>query len=185
MKPKALCYQFSSTPRLCWGQIEVEEDQMRIAILVDTPNITRAVHQLHGKESQADYRKLLQVAARLGTVVCAKALINDGLPLHQVTKLQSTGLGIVRSHSFDCDDTVVAWAVRLHEQADCFLLCSGDKHFSSLVTLLRQIGRKVVVCAVRTACSRKLRSLSSEYVEMPVLCRSLASSTCAYPSSPC
>jgi len=107
----------------------------------------------------------------LGTVVCAKALVNDGLPQHQIVKLHNVGLTVVRSHSFDCDETLVAWAVRIHCQVDCFLLCSGDKHFRSLMQLLQSVGRKVVVCAVNGSCNANLKARSNHYIEMPVVCR--------------
>ena len=142
---------------------------MRIAILVDTPNITRSISSRHGEASRADYKEVLQLASRLGKVVCAKALVNDGLPHRHVIKLQSAGLSVVKSHSFDCDEALIAWAIRVYRQVDCFLLCSGDKHFRSLVRLLQEVGRKVVVCSVEGSCNSELKILSNEYLEMPIM----------------
>lgn len=145
---------------------------MRVAVLVDTPNITKSIRRMHGESRRADYREVLQLATELGKVVCAKALVNDGLPQHQVVRLHDEGLTVVRSHAFDCDETLVAWAVRIHSQVDCFLLCSGDKHFRSLMQLLQSVGRRVVVCAVSGCCNTKLRNHSNQYLEMPVVGRS-------------
>jgi uncharacterized LabA/DUF88 family protein len=144
---------------------------MRVAVLVDTPNITKSVRRMHGEARRADYREVLQLASELGTVVCAKALVNDGLPQHQVIRLHNAGLTVVRSHSFDCDEALVAWAVRIHAQVDCLLLCSGDKHFRSLMQLLQSVGRKVVVCAVTGSCNVDLKARSNQYLEMPVVSR--------------
>lgn len=142
---------------------------MRVAVLVDTPNITKGVHQHHGNTHRPDYREVLQLASGMGEVVCGKALVNDGLPQHQVVKLHDAGLTVVRSHAFDCDEPMIAWAVRLHNQVDCLILCTGDKHFRSVVRLLQAAGRKVVVCAVSGSCNASLRALCDQYLEMPIM----------------
>jgi len=109
------------------------------------------------------------LASGMGEVVCGKALVNDGLPQHQVVKLHDAGLTVVRSHAFDCDEPMVAWAVRLHSNFDCLILCTGDKHFRPLMELLQEAGRKVIVCAVNGSCSARLKALCDQYVEMPVV----------------
>jgi len=142
---------------------------MRVAILVDTPNITRSVLNSRGRGFRPDLQKVLTDASKTGRVVHAKAHVNDGIPRFHVVGLQKMGLSVVRSHAFDCDDSLVAWAVRVCLQVDCFVLCSGDKHFRSLVRLLKMAGRKVIVCAVRESCNKALKDLSDEYIEMPTI----------------
>lgn len=142
---------------------------MRVAILVDTPNITRSVHRRHGTLSLPDYHRILEFSASIGKIAFAKALVNDGLSKHQATKLSSLGFTVVRSHAFDCDDALVSWAVRICFRIDCLLLCSGDKHFRSLVRLLQTVGKMIIVCAVEGSCNRHLKEMVNRYVEIPIL----------------
>ena len=140
----------------------------KVLVLIDTPNISRSVFRKYGECYRADYRKLYQLAASIGRVSHACALVNDGVsPLFSET-LRRIGFEPRPSHAFDCDDALIAHAVRFHRAIDTLLLCSGDKHYSRLVEILKAVGVKVIVCAVDGSCSRRLKSLGNDYIEIPV-----------------
>ena len=139
----------------------------RVALVVDTPNIAKSVIRRHGPTVRPDYASLIRFAKSLGIVTAAVALVNDGVNPAFSNALDTLGFQVKLSHAFDCDDAVVAWAVRLHSIADCLVICSGDHGYCPLVQLLKAIRRKIVLCAVSGSCNRRLRSLSDEYVEVP------------------
>lgn len=140
----------------------------RVLVLVDTPNISRSVLRKYGDRCRADYGRLYQMAISLGRISRACALVNDGVSPRFIETLQRVGFEPRQSHAFDCDDALVAHAVRFHRSADIFILCSGDKHYGRLVEILSAVGVKVIICAVEGSCSGRLKSLSSDYLEMPV-----------------
>src|SRR5262249_47521565 len=94
------------------------------------------------------------------------ALVNDDVNPALPRALGAIGFRVRYSHAFDCD-AVVAWTVRLHRYADRIIICSGDHGYLPLVHLLKTIQRGVVVCALNRSCSRLLRSVSDQYVEIP------------------
>lgn len=139
----------------------------RIVVVVDTPNVTKSVIDKHGSAFRPSYRSILRHAKSLGLVTAAVALVNDGVNPGFTNELRAIGYQVELSHAFDCDDAVVAWAVRLHPMADCFLICSGDHGYCDLVRLLKAVHLRVVLSAVAGCCNRQLRELSDEYIEVP------------------
>jgi len=139
----------------------------RVALVVDTPNITKSIINRHGPRVRPDYASLIRFAKSLGNVTAAVALVNDGVNPAFSNALTTLGFQVRLSHAFDCDDAVVAWAVRLHSNAECIVICSGDHGYCPLVQLLKAIHRKIVLCAVSGSCNRRLRSLSDRYLEVP------------------
>jgi len=140
---------------------------MKVVVLVDTPNISKSVLGEHPEGTLPDYRALRQLGNKYGAVIRACALVNDGVNPYFAAKLTRRGFEVKFSHAFDCDDALIAWAVRLRRQADCMILCSGDKHYIPLVQLLITTGMRVVVCAVEGACNGTLRRIAGSYEEMP------------------
>jgi hypothetical protein len=140
----------------------------RVVVLVDTPNITKSAFRQSNGVARADYRRILQYARSIGVVCSAVALVNDGVNPRFSVALQKMGYDVRPSHAFDCDDAVIAWGVRLHTWADCFIICSGDKGYYPLVRLLQSIGAKVIICAAENSCNRRLREASNTFVGVPI-----------------
>lgn len=141
---------------------------VKVVVLVDTPNIGKSVKNKYTGCVRPDYKKLRQLAGKYGLLIKACALVNDGINRWFISKLVTEGFEVRLSHAFDCDDALIAWAVRLRRQADCIVLCSGDKHYIPLVQLLIATGMKIVVCAVEGSCNRTLKHLVDAYEEMPI-----------------
>ena len=139
----------------------------RVVVIVDTPNVTKSVIERHGSAYRPNYRRILRHASSRGIVTAAVALVNDGVNPRFTKALREMGFQVELSHAFDCDDAVVAWAVRLHLLADCFLICSGDHGYCHLIELLKAARLRIVLSAVAGCCNRKLRELSDEYFEVP------------------
>ena len=139
----------------------------RVVVIVDTPNVAKSVTEKHGSACRPNYRRILQHASSRGIVTAAVALVNDGVNPEFSKALIGMGFQVKLSHAFDCDDAVVAWAVRLHSLADCFLICSGDKGYRHLIQLLKAVRLRIMLSAVTGCCNRKLRELSDEYFEVP------------------
>lgn len=139
----------------------------RVVVIVDTPNVAKSVIEKHGSAFRPNYRRILRHANSRGIVTAAVALVNDGVNPSFIKALRAMGFQVELSHAFDCDDAVVAWAVRLHTLADCLLICSGDHGYCHLVQLLRAVRVRIVLSAVAGCCNRKLRELSDEYFEVP------------------
>jgi hypothetical protein len=140
----------------------------RVIILVDTPNIGKSVIEKHGQRARPDYRALRYMAAKFGTLTRARALVNDGVNPRFAAKLADFRFEVEYSHAFDCDHALIACAVKLREQADYIVICSGDKHYIPLVQLLLATGTRIVVCAVEGTCNATLKRLANFYEEMPV-----------------
>src|SRR5205807_8360396 len=136
---------------------------VKVAVIVDTPNIGKSIENIHSGTARPDYRALRRLANQYGSLTRACALVNDGVSRYFVTKLTRQGFEVKFSHAFDCDDAVIAWAVRLRQEADCLILCSGDKHYIPLALLLIATGMKIVICAVDNTCNRTLRQTADPY----------------------
>lgn len=139
----------------------------RVVVVVDTPNIAKSVIRRHGSAVRPDYGSLIRYARSFGDVTAAVALVNDGVNPAFAKSLRALGFQVEPSHAFDCDDAVVAWAVRLHANVDCIMICSGDHGYCDLVQLLKAIHLRIVLCAVSGSCNHNLRNLSDQYVEVP------------------
>ena len=140
---------------------------VKVAILVDTPNIGKSIAERYSGGARPDYRALRYLARKYGDLWRACALVNDGVNPHFAKKLTDLRFEVKFSHAFDCDDALIAWAVRLGREASCIILCSGDKHFIPIAQLLMAVGMKIVVCAVDGACNEMLKSIAHAYEEMP------------------
>jgi NYN domain len=148
--------------------IETGGTMVKVAVLVDTPNIGKSVQNKYTGYAWPDYKQLRQLVGKYGLLTKACALVNDGVNRRFISKLASEGFEVRLSHAFDCDDALVAWAVRLRQHADCIVLCSGDKHYIPLVQLLIATGMKIVICAVEGCCNGTLRRIAGAYEEMPI-----------------
>ena len=144
---------------------------VKVAVVVDTPNIGKSIQNRHSGHARPDYRALRQLAGRYGAIIRCCALVNDGVSTHFVRKLKDLHFEVRFSHGFDCDDALIACAVRLRKEADCLVLCSGDKHYIPLVGLLIDTGMRIIVCAVDGACNRTLKAIAQGYAEMPIRSR--------------
>lgn len=58
-------------------------------------------------------------------------------------------------------------AAAVKRSPDVFIIFTGDGHFDLAVKYLRELGKKVIIYAVKHALSNKLKSSANSYVEMP------------------
>jgi hypothetical protein len=140
----------------------------RSLLLLDSPNLTKSVHEFHGPSARPDYRCLLRVAKDFGFLVRAEALANDGLPRHVVVKFEEAGFLVIFSHACDCDDRMVARAVAARGAADTIILATGDHMIADAAALLKATGHKVVVAAVPQAVSDVLIEIADAFLEIPI-----------------
>lgn len=140
----------------------------RVVVLLDTPNLSRSTCNQYGPRARVDFRRLIALAMKQGILVRAIALVNPGAPLGLLTLLKSAGFEPRRANAIDCDDAVVAWTVRLWNYADQVFLGSGDGAFTSVAGLLKEVGIRVSVCAVKSACNPALLRVCHSFVELPV-----------------
>jgi uncharacterized LabA/DUF88 family protein len=138
------------------------------AVLADTPNIWFSTEECFGNEYEPDYSELISITNSRGFLSCAIALVNDGLPHHRVRRFQGLGYRVLFSEGKDCDFRFVDQAITMHSRADIFLLCSGDHRFADLATVLRALGKYVIVCALRACCSHHLIRSANEFIPFPV-----------------
>lgn len=140
----------------------------RTIVVVDTPNIFRSTQKVYGEGCLPDYSELLSIAQVHGSLISAFALVNDGYPKHLTMALERTGYTVLQSEGRDCDYRFVEQTVAVYKRADVFMLCSGDHRFSTVTCLLRDVGKRVIVCALKTSCSRHLIANADEFVPFPV-----------------
>ena len=82
------------------------------------------------------------------------------------------GYKVQFSHAWDVDDRVVAQAIRMVHRARIFVIVSGDGGYTSLVVILRSLGKRVIIVAVENRCNPNLRRAADEFVPMPIIVRS-------------
>lgn len=151
-------------PTLSPGESQYE----RIAPLVDTPNLFHSTKDRLGDEYEPDYAALLSISRSRGTLADAFALVNDGYPPFRVKSFERLGYRVLFSEGRDCDFRFVDQAIAMHARANIFLLCSGDHRFANLATVLRTIGKYVIVCALRSCCSHSLIRSADEFIPLPI-----------------
>ena len=140
----------------------------RTIVVVDTPNIFKSTREACGNDCVPDYSELLAMARARGDLVASFALVNDGYPRYLWTALERTGYAVLQSEGRDCDYRFVEQTVAVYREADIFILCSGDHRFSALASLLRDLGKQVIISSVRSCCSRRLIANANEFMPFPV-----------------
>jgi hypothetical protein len=151
-----------------------ESRDERIAPLVDTPNLFRSTKDCLGDECEPDYPGFLSIARSRGTLIDAFALVNDGYPQFRVKGFERIGYRVLFSEGRDCDFRFVDQAIAMHARANIFLLCSGDHRFANLATVLRAIGKFVIVYALRSCCSHLLIRSADEFIPLPIKQRGMS-----------
>lgn len=140
----------------------------RLIVLTDTPNLFRSTQECFGDDYLPDYASLRSIATCRGNLIAAFAFVNDGYPHHRVRALQQTGYRVLRSEGPDCDYRFVEHAIATHEHGDIFLLGGGDHRYSHLASVLRKLGKYVIVSALRSSCSRRLMRKAHEFFPFPI-----------------
>ncbi len=167
--PACSGFQHASATNPSRRSIVVKAGQYRASVvLVDSPNATRSAVSVFGPDAKPDWAAILRLGSLCGDRVCGIVAINDGLPRHMVQKLRAFGYAVQFSHARDVDDRVVAQAVRMVDRAQAFVIVSGDGGYCALVTLLRRLGKRVVVVAVEACCHPRLRAAANEFYRLPV-----------------
>jgi uncharacterized LabA/DUF88 family protein len=138
-------------------------------VLGDSPNATKTVISVFGSAARPDWQAILRLGRSLGNPTHGIIAVNDGLPRHISKKFRAMGYAVQISHAWDVDDRVVAQAVRMVSRAQVFVLVSGDGGYCSLVTILKRLGKPVIVVAVESCCHPNLRAIADEFLPMPVL----------------
>lgn len=140
----------------------------KVAIVLDTPNLARRVQAAFGPTAAPDYSEIRKIAEERGEITEAIAGVNDGIPEFWLRHLRFHGYSVGFSHARDCDDHVVSQIVRVALSANIVLIGSGDGRFTAITTILRAIGKTVIVVAVRTATHRNLLEKADSFVDVPV-----------------
>lgn len=140
----------------------------RVSVLIDTPNIAKGVERLYKVNFRTNYQKILELAAGFGIVGQTCTLVNDGASPRFKTSLQRLGFERRKSHVVDCDEALIAMAVRIHPETDVLVLGSGDKHYRSVIKLLSAANIPTMICAVDSSCGKSLKAIGDAYLEVPV-----------------
>jgi hypothetical protein len=140
----------------------------RSALLLDSPNLGRSVRQFYGTDARPDYRGLIGIAKTFGALTRAEMLVNDGLPIHLVSRFRRSGYQVLFSHAHDCDDRLVARTVAAHHCSDTVIVGTGDGMIVHALALLKHAGKRVVSVGVLKATSRAVLQLADEFLEMPI-----------------
>lgn len=141
----------------------------RVVVLADTPNLFKSTRESFGDAFQPDYAELLSMAQSRGEEIRAFAFVNDGFPRHRANTLRANGFTVLPSEGRDCDFRIVDQAVAMHRYGQTFILCSGDHRFAAISSMLRILGKYVIVAALRQSCSSLLLHNADEFIPFPVL----------------
>jgi hypothetical protein len=139
----------------------------RIVLLADTPNLYRSAFEKYGPATQVDYETFRAAAAQLGSVR-SEAVVNDGVPRWFATWLKGRGYAVTYSHAQDCDEMLISRAVLLHDEAECFVIASGDGKNIKLVKLLKIARKRVVVAGIPGSIHRGLVAVADAVIDFPV-----------------
>jgi len=143
----------------------------RCAIVLDSPNHYRGVKALHGPEAEPDWEGLLR-EARLVASVTPVAVVNSGARPDLWNRFEDAGWDVVCSDAPDCDEMVIAQIVRTSLAADIVVIGGGDHKYADVAALLKQVGKRVIVTAVRGSVARDLLDVSDDFVDLPVILKS-------------
>jgi hypothetical protein len=145
------------------------ESTSRVVVLADTPNLFKSTRESFGADFQPDYVELFTMAKSRGGEIRAFAFVNDGFPKRRAGTLRSSGFTVLPSEGRDCDFRIVDQAVSMHRYGHIFILCSGDHRFAAISSMLRMLGKYVIVAALRQSCSSLLMHSADEFIPFPVL----------------
>ncbi len=156
---------------------------LRVAIVVDSPNLGRTVDREWGQGYRVDWAAVMQIGRSLGNVVRAIVVTNAGFPLHLSQKIEQTGFSCTKgTDQRDCDDRVVVALVQAAacHAIDVLLLGSGDHAYVSAMRLARFTAKELYVVSTAGSCADALRATVRHVFEIPTkkrLCNSLAAAS--------
>lgn len=148
-------------------------ERPRVAIVIDSPNHMYSVQSAHGQDAEPDWYGVLRDAEDAATIVAAIAVVNHGANPALWNQFEDAGYTVRSSNAPDCDELVIAEIVRNCQTADVVVIGGGDGKYTHVAVLLRQIGRKVVVLAVRGSVHAALLATADQFVDLPVVHESL------------
>ena len=143
---------------------------LRVAIVVDSPNLGRTVEKEMGHSYRVDWVGLMQLGRSLGKVVRAIVVTNAGFPRHLVQRIERVGFECnCGTDSRDCDDRVVVALVRAaaSTEIDALLLGSGDHAYVSAMRLARLTTKHLYVVSTTNSCAGALRATAKHVFEIP------------------
>lgn len=154
-------------PRCTVENADVTVVGLRVAVVVDTPNIFRCLVEKSGPGFRPAWAELVRKARRLGSLTSAVAVVNAGFPTSRAFAFHRAGYSVVRADGADCDEYVVTSLVEAAVNSDVVLVAGGDHRFAPAAALAREAGRRVVVVTVMGTCAHRLSQLANEIWEMP------------------
>ncbi|HEV2523424.1 MAG TPA: NYN domain-containing protein [Candidatus Acidoferrales bacterium] len=145
----------------------------RVAIVIDSPNHMRRAQAAHGPDVEPDWYGLLREAEAAGVVTAAVAVVNHGASSGLRNRFEDAGYTVRASNAPDCDELVIAQIVRTCHKADVVVIGGGDGKYTDIAILLRQIGKRVLVLAVKGPVHASLLSAADQFVDLRVIHKSL------------
>ena len=151
----------------------VSTERPRVTIVIDSPNHMYCVQNAHGPDAEPDWNGVLREVEAVATVVAAIAVVNRGANPALWNQFEDAGYAVRSSDAPDCDEFVIAEIVRNCHTADIVVIGGGDGKYTHVAILLRQVGKRVVVLAVRGSVHADLLATADQFVDLPVVHESL------------
>lgn len=139
-----------------------------VSIVLDSVNHYRRVKDKYGPGAEPDWDGLLREAKNAGLVTAAIAVVNKGVRPSMWNRFEKAGYTVRRALADDCDEFVIAELVKTSRGADVVVIGGGDHKYAHIATLLRQLGKRVIVTAVPGSVARKLLAASDDFVDLPI-----------------
>lgn len=139
------------------------------SIVLDSVNETRSAKELYGSDAEPDWHGFLREASAAANVIAAVAVVNNGVTPDLWNRFLDSGYSVKRcTNAPDCDELVIAEVVRTCYAADIVVIGGGDWKYTNIAIVLRQMGKRVIVAAVRGSVSHDLLAVSHQFVDFPV-----------------
>jgi uncharacterized protein (TIGR00288 family) len=143
-----------------------EEEDKRVAIFVDGPNMLR-------KEFMVDLRELRKIAQKYGRVVLAKVFLNQFAPEKLIEAVINEGFESImvlaenEEKAMDVDVSMASSALEaaLMKDMDYIVLASRDADYLPVIQKCKEYGRKVVIIGTEPGFSSSLRN-AADHVEL-------------------
>lgn len=148
----------------------------RVAVLIDVQNLYHSAKNLY--EARVNFKEVLKTAVAgrcliraLAYVVRTKtgeekpfvdALIKLGLEIRE-RELQEFFGGLKKA---DWDVGIAVDAIRIAQNCDVIVLCSGDGDFVQLVEYLKNQGKRVEILAFSRTTSSKLKEVADQFIDL-------------------
>jgi hypothetical protein len=147
-------------------------DSAQVAVFIDYDNIQISVADTLGKDTDVEWKKILEAASRAGRVVLRRAYADWAIYPDRQRELLGLGIDLVHVSSKRgknaADIRIVIDALEMlysgQNQFSHVLLVSGDGDFTELVHRLRSAGRVVIGIGVSGTSAEYLVNACDEFI---------------------